>query len=157
MNWAPRHTRLLLIVLVLLGAGSAVGLTLLGLKQNVTYFFSPTDIAEKADMLLSENRVIRIGGMVEEGSIVKSGADGLDLHFTVTDYNQTLRVEYHGLPPDLFRAGQGVVAEGKLKEKGLFKAATLLAKHDENYMPPEVAKSLHKRPVGENQPTEKRQ
>lgn len=144
-SWQPRHTRLLVVVFILCGVAAATGLTLMGLAQNVTYFHSPSDVKAKAETLLKEGKVIRIGGLVEKGSVRKEGEGGLDMTFIVTDLQETLTVHYHGLPPDLFRDGQGIVAEGLLQDDGAFVAKTLLAKHDENYMPPEVAKSLHKK------------
>ncbi len=138
-HWQPRHTRLLLVALALASAGIAAALVLAGLSQKVTYFYAPADIAAKSEQLLAEGKNIRLGGMVEKGSVKK---DGLLLRFRVTDFAETLEVSYEGQPPDLFREGQGVVAEGVLQDAGHFKAHTLLAKHDEKYMPPEVARSL---------------
>lgn len=141
MNWQPRHTRMLLVVFALLCAGVAVALVLVGLKQNVTYFYAPADVAAKEAQLLAENKNIRLGGMVEKGSVVR---DGLKMEFVVTDYKDSVKVFYEGVPPDLFREGQGVIAEGHLLDAHRFSAHTLLAKHDEKYMPPEVAKALKK-------------
>jgi cytochrome c-type biogenesis protein CcmE len=149
MSWQPRHTRLVIILTVLLCAGAAAALTLAGLSQKVTYYYSPSDIKAKAMGLLVEKKNIRLGGLVEEGSIKREGEKGLDLTFTVTDLKETMRVVYHGIPPDLFRDRQGVVAEGYIQDADTFIAHTLLAKHDENYMPPEVAKSLKKNGAGE--------
>lgn len=141
MNWQPRHTRMLLVGFALICAAVAVTLVLMGLKQNVTYFYAPADIVAKQAQLLAENKNIRLGGMVEKGSVKR---DGLKMEFTVTDYKDTVRVSYEGVPPDLFREGQGVIAEGHLLDAHTFAAHTLLAKHDEKYMPPEVAKALKK-------------
>ena len=121
--------------LALLGVASA--LVLSAFNDNIVFFYSPSDIAAKQ---VPDGRAIRIGGLVETGS-VKRESDGVTLDFKVTDGNTALLVAYKGDVPDLFREGQGVVAEGKL-ERGLFRASTVLAKHDENYMPPEVVDAL---------------
>ncbi len=133
----PRHKRLAIIV------SAVIGLTLGGLfvmnafRSNLVFFFSPTEIlAGKAPT----DRIFRLGGMVENGSVRKS-PDGLKSDFVVTDMNRRIEVHYEGLLPDLFREGQGVVAQGKL-EGGRFIAREVLAKHDEKYMPPEAAKAL---------------
>ena len=107
------------------------------LEKNVVYFFSPTEIYNKAN--ISFNKKIRIGGLVKEGSISKNGKT---INFIVTDLNNEIVVSYNGLVPNLFAEGKGVVAEGKLKDKKYFVADKILAKHDENYMPPEVSKAL---------------
>lgn len=111
----------------------AVGLILYGFQENITFFYTPSDLALKT---LPPQQRIRLGGMVEQGSVQR---DGVNLTFTVTDYKQAMRVNFQGIAPDLFREGQGVVAEGYVTAPGIFKATTLLAKHDENYMPPELA------------------
>jgi len=107
------------------------------LEKNVVYFFSPTEIYNKAN--ISFNKKIRIGGLVKEGSISKNKKT---INFIVTDMNNEIVVSYNGLVPNLFAEGKGVVAEGKLKDKKYFVADKILAKHDENYMPPEVSKAL---------------
>jgi len=140
----PKYKRLLFIGLITACLAAALALALLGLRQNVTYFYTPSEILEKRAELIKENKYVRLGGMVEKGSVRKTGKDGLDLSFTVTDFKQSVKVRYHGLPPDLFRDGQGVVAEGHLTEANRFEATTLLAKHDEKYMPPEISKALNK-------------
>ncbi len=117
-------------------------LVLFALRDSVVFFHTPSDVAEKK---IGANQRIRLGGLVAEGS-VKRGA-GATVGFAVTDTLKTINVSYTGLLPDLFREGQGVVAEGKLDAAGLFVADSVLAKHDENYMPPEVAKSLKERGV----------
>lgn len=129
--------------LYMLGAGVAVlavatTLVLLAFRENLVFFYSPTDIVEKG---VPPDRRIRIGGLVEAQSVKR---DGLRTEFRITDTANTLRVVYTGLLPDLFREGQGVVAHGKLDRGGLFVADEILAKHDENYMPPEVADALKK-------------
>lgn len=143
-SWQARHTRLTVILGVVAGVSLAVGLALMGLSQNVTYFYAPADVLAQQDKLLKEQKTIRIGGLVEAGSIQHVDGKPLEITFVVTDLKDTLRVNYTGIVPDLFRDGQGVVAEGKLSAAGQFTAQTLLAKHDEKYMPPQVAKALEK-------------
>jgi len=135
-----RRQRLMLVLLGLLGIGIAVGLSLNVFRDNIVFFFSPTQV------LASEaprDRTFRLGGLVEEGSI-KREDDGLTVHFVVTDTAKNIPVTYKGILPDLFREGQGVVAQGRLGDGGTFMASEVLAKHDENYMPPEVADALKK-------------
>ncbi|MEQ9144392.1 MAG: cytochrome c maturation protein CcmE [Parvibaculaceae bacterium] len=117
--------------------GLAVGLVLFALRDNIVFFYSPSDIAEQD---VAPGTRMRVGGLVVEDSIVR--AEGARVAFDVTDFGETLSVTYVGLLPDLFREGQGVVAEGVLQSDGTFAADTVLAKHDENYMPPEVADAL---------------
>jgi cytochrome c-type biogenesis protein CcmE len=117
--------------------GLAVALVLVALRDTIVFFHTPSDIAEKG---IAVGQRFRLGGLVAEGSITR-GADG-DVTFVVTDTVQTLPVRYRGVLPDLFREGQGVVAEGKLVAPALFQADSVLAKHDETYMPPEVASAL---------------
>ena len=114
-------------------------LTLKSLQDNVVYFLSPTEIYNKSD--ISFNKKIRVGGLVKIGSIDK---DGSMINFIITDLKKEIVVSYDGVVPNLFSEGKGVVAEGKLKDKKYFIADTILAKHDENYMPPEVYKALEK-------------
>ncbi len=135
-----KQQRIFAIVLVLLGAATAVGLSLLALKENVTYFYYPSDIAEEKKEI-PRNRDFRMGGLVVDGSVEKSGEV---TRFIITDTVHTLTVTYTGILPDLFREGQGIIATGRMNAEGIFAAETLLAKHDENYMPPEVAKALEK-------------
>ncbi len=129
-----------LVLLALGGLGGAVALVLMALEENIVFFYSPTELVEKD---IDPGRRLRIGGLVEEGSVVRGGADGL-IAFRVTDLSESVPVRYRGLLPDLFREGQGVVAEGMLGADGTFEASTILAKHDETYMPPEVAEALKK-------------
>ena len=139
----PRKKRMLTIAGLLAGMALATGLILKSFEENLMYFFSPSDVAAgKAP----DGREFRIGGMVEKGS-VKRAADSLEVSFTLTDYAQQTRVRYTGILPDLFREGQGIVAHGKLNANGDFIAREVLAKHDENYMPPEVAASLKATPA----------
>lgn len=116
----------------------AAALILAAFEDNLVFFYSPTDLQTKE---VSTDQRIRIGGLVEEGSLMKDGETSL---FVVTDMDNTIPVKFVGLLPDLFREGQGVIAEGTLAETGTFMATDVLAKHDENYMPPEVADALKK-------------
>ena len=134
----PKRKRLWLVVGSLAVLGFAATLVLTALNDNIVFFYSPTQIAEKQ---IPPERRFRMGGLVEAGSVKKS-ADGQETRFRVTDTNKTVDVVYRGLLPDLFREGQGVVAEGSLGSDGVFVAREVLAKHDENYMPPEVAKAI---------------
>ncbi len=136
--------RLQALTLGLLGIGVATALALSAFQDNVTYFYSPSDIA--ADKI-GPGHNFRLGGMVETGSVQHEGDQ--TTVFRVTDTAQTIGVTYRGQLPDLFREGQGVVAEGKLGTNGVFVASEVLAKHDEKYMPPEVAKALKR--AGEQQ------
>ncbi|TAJ35655.1 MAG: cytochrome c maturation protein CcmE [Reyranella sp.] len=134
----PKRKRLWLVVSSLAVLGFAATLVLTALNDNIVFFYSPTQIAEKQ---IPPERRFRMGGLVEAGSVQKS-ADGQTTRFRVTDTNKTVDVVYRGLLPDLFREGQGVVAEGSLGADGVFVAREVLAKHDETYMPPEVAKAI---------------
>ena len=133
-----KHKRLTFVVVALGLLGVAAGLVLSALEENIVFFYSPTDITEKN---VAEGRRIRLGGLVEEGSVKK--ARGAVVNFRVTDLMTAIPVTYKGLLPDLFSEGQGVVAEGTL-QGGVFRAEEVLAKHDETYMPPEVADALKK-------------
>lgn len=134
----PRRRRLLWVLAGVALVGLAVTLVLRALDANVMFFYSPSQIhAGEAP----QGAAFRIGGLVEVGSLQRS-ADGLQVQFMVTDEVQRVPVRYQGLLPDLFREGKGVVASGKLQANGLFEASEVLAKHDENYMPPEAAKAL---------------
>ncbi len=135
---AKRKRRLILSGLLLVGIGTAVTLTLLALNKNINLFYTPTQV--KAGEAPT-SQPIRIGGLVEEGSVGRD-KKGLTVHFKVTDTAETVAIEYTGILPDLFREGQGIVAQGRLNNQGIFIADTVLAKHDENYMPPEVANAL---------------
>lgn len=134
-----KNRRAIFILTGLAILGLAVGLVLYAMRDNIVFFYSPSDIAQKA---IAPDTRIRIGGMVEEGTLKHSGP--ATISFNVTDFAKTVTVTYTGILPDLFREGQGVVAEGKLQPDGTFVADTVLAKHDEKYMPPEVAESLKK-------------
>ena len=132
----PKRKRLYLLLGSLGVLGVAAALVLSALNDNLVFFYSPTQMAEKH---IAPDRRFRLGGLVEAGSVKKSGQE---VRFSVTDTHKTVQVVYRGLLPDLFREGQGVVAEGSLGADGVFLARDVLAKHDENYMPPEVAKAI---------------
>jgi len=134
----PRRRRLFLVLGVLAGVAIAGVLTLQAFRENVMFFFDPSQIA-KGEAPAGER--FRLGGMVEEGSVVRSPGS-LQVQFIVTDFQQSVPVHYTGVLPDLFREGQGVVAHGRLGADGVFTADEVLAKHDETYMPPEVSRSL---------------
>jgi cytochrome c-type biogenesis protein CcmE len=133
-----RKKRLFIILAILAGVGIAVALALSALQQNINLFYTPTQIANGE---APQDTRIRAGGMVEKGSVQRSG-DSLDVQFVVTDFAKSVTIRYHGILPDLFREGQGIVALGKLNADGVLVADEVLAKHDENYMPPEVTKAL---------------
>lgn len=133
---SPKRKRLWLLLASLCVLGAAATLVLTALNDNIVFFYSPTQVAEKKP---GPDRRFRLGGLVEAGSVQKNGQE---VRFTVTDTARTVKVVYRGLLPDLFREGQGVIAEGLLGADGVFVAKEVLAKHDENYMPPEVAKAL---------------
>lgn len=130
-----KRARLYLVVLLLATTAGAAALALTALKENVSYFRTPTEVATGAFPEKTKGRGFRLGGMVEQGSVSRAGAA---IDFRVTDFKNSVTVHYAGTVPDLFREGQGVVAEGKIDGMGVFQARTLLAKHDEKYMPPEI-------------------
>ena len=135
-----KRQRLVLLVVALLLLGGASTLVLMALSDSVAFFASPSDIAAgKVD----RDRRFRLGGLVVEGSVQRGGEDGLVM-FALTDQANVVQVRYQGLLPDLFREGQGIVAQGVLGQDGVFVASEVLAKHDETYMPPEVAEALKK-------------
>ncbi|MFK8012529.1 MAG: cytochrome c maturation protein CcmE [Marinicellaceae bacterium] len=133
-----RKKRLMGVVLVLMGVGIATALFLTAFEENILFYKSPTEI-HQGDYPQARN--FRVGGMVKKGSINKS-TTSLDVEFYVTDYAKEVKVKYNGLLPDLFRDEQGMIAIGHLDKSGVFQADEILAKHDEKYMPPEVAASL---------------
>lgn len=135
-----RKKRLLIILGLLAGVAVAVGLALSALQQNINLFYNPTQIAAGE---APQDARIRAGGMVKEGSVKRTG-DSLDVEFVVTDYAADVTIRYRGILPDLFREGQGIVALGRLNADGVLVADEVLAKHDENYMPPEVTQALEK-------------
>ena len=133
-----KRQRLLLVVAAVVLLGGATGLVLLALSDSIAFFVTPSDIAaHKVDV----DRRFRLGGLVVPGSVERSGGDGT-VAFALSDQVHQVRVRYRGLLPDLFREGQGIVAQGRLASDGVFVADEVLAKHDENYMPPEVANAL---------------
>ncbi len=136
----PRHKRIAAIALGVVALGVAAALVLSAFQKNLVFFFTPSQIASNE---APQGRTFRIGGMVEKGS-VRRQADGVTVQFTVTDTAKSIPVTYRGQLPDLFREGKGVVAQGQLGADGVFRANEVLAKHDENYMPPEAAEALKK-------------
>ena len=134
----PRHKRLALIFTGLAGLGIATALVLNAIQSNLVFFFSPTQVAAREAPV---QKTFRVGGLVEQGSL-KREDDGLTVRFVVTDLAHTVPVIYTGILPDLFKEGKGVVAQGRLGAEGIFHADQVLAKHDENYMPPEAADAL---------------
>lgn len=136
----PRQKRFAFIAAGVVGIGIAATLVLFAFQQNMMFFFSPSQVAAKEAPVA---KAFRLGGMVKEGSVQRQ-SDGLTVAFTVTDNAEEVTVMYTGILPDLFKEGQGVVAQGKLDGQGVFVADEVLAKHDETYMPPEVAKALEK-------------
>jgi cytochrome c-type biogenesis protein CcmE len=137
----PRQKRFVYIVIAIAAVGLAVGLVLNALKDNVSLYFTPTQVYNKE---VPQDRSFRIGGLVEAGSLKREGGDGLTVHFVITDLKKSLPVIYKGILPDLFKEGKGVVAQGKMEADGIMHASEVLAKHDENYMPPEAADALKK-------------
>ena len=133
-----RKQRLYALIAVLIGSLLATWFVVSALSENMNLFYSPSEIL---GVDIDENVIIRAGGMVKQGSIEKS-KDSLSVRFTVTDYQNELIINYEGILPDLFDENAGVVVRGNLKTDGTFKAIEVLAKHDENYMPPEVAKLI---------------
>ena len=137
----PRQRRMSLVAGIVVGVGIAGALALSAFRSNVTFFFDPTAVAAGQ---VKNGEHFRLGGMVTQGS-VKRTPGSLEVHFVVTDFKHDVPVTYSGVLPDLFREGTGVVAHGSMQSDGTFKADEVLAKHDEKYMPPEVAKSLKRR------------
>lgn len=136
----PRQKRFVLIGLGLVALAVAAVLVLNAFQSNLVFFFTPTQVANGE---VPQGRSFRIGGMVEQGSLTREG-DGLTVHFIVTDMAKRVPVSFKGILPDLFKEGKGAVAQGQLGADGTFIASEVLAKHDENYMPPEVAEALAK-------------
>jgi cytochrome c-type biogenesis protein CcmE len=141
-----RKKRLFLISLMVAGVGVGVYFALKSLDENIMFFFTPSEVSEgKAP----DNKLFRMGGMVVEGSVSRPG-DGITVQFDLTDNEKQVTVRYAGILPDLFREGQGIIANGKLDDKGDFIAQEVLAKHDEEYMPPELA-GMHKKEEGQSE------
>lgn len=131
-----RQRKLVMLVIIMFILAVVAALVLYALGQNISLFYTPTQIATGSAPL---HRAIRAGGMVVKGSLIRHD---LDVQFKITDFKHTVQVNYHGILPDLFREGQGIVAQGQLIDNHQFKALEVLAKHDENYMPPEVKDAL---------------
>jgi cytochrome c-type biogenesis protein CcmE len=140
----PRRRRMVLVGLVVLGVGAATAFALTAFQDNLLYFYSTSDVI---DGKVPPDRTFRIGGMVTQGSVQRQPGS-LEVRFVLTDYAKDVTVSYSGVLPDLFREGQGIVARGHMAGEGLFVAEEVLAKHDEKYMPPEVADSLKKQHEG---------
>jgi cytochrome c-type biogenesis protein CcmE len=134
----PRHKRITAIAVGVAALGIAAALVLAAFQKNLVFFFTPSQVAANE---APQGRSFRIGGMVVPGSLKR---EGVNVEFTVTDTAKSMRVTYRGQLPDLFREGKGVVAQGQLGADGLFRASEVLAKHDENYMPPEAADAVKK-------------
>jgi cytochrome c-type biogenesis protein CcmE len=134
----PRHKRAAIVVGVLAAVGVAVGLVLNAFNSNLVFFYTPTQVASKE---APQGRTFRVGGLVQAGSVTR---DGVTVRFVVTDTAKNVPVKYEGVLPDLFKEGKGVVAQGQLGGDGTFVAREVLAKHDENYMPPEAADAVQK-------------
>ena len=134
----PRHKRIAAIVAGVAALGIATALVLGAFQKNLVFFFTPSQVAANE---APQGRTFRIGGMVEKGSVKRQG-DGVTVQFNVTDTAKTMPVTYRGPLPDLFKEGKGVVAQGQLGADGVFRASEVLAKHDENYMPPEAAEAV---------------
>lgn len=141
----PRNRRLALVVAGVTALGVTAALVLNAFQSNLVFFFSPSQVAANEAPV---NKTFRIGGMVESGS-VKRLPDGVTVQFVVTDTAKKIPVQYKGILPDLFREGKGVIAQGRLESDGMFRAQEVLAKHDENYMPPEAADAIAKAQKGE--------
>ncbi|MEE4378648.1 MAG: cytochrome c maturation protein CcmE [Candidatus Competibacteraceae bacterium] len=133
-----RRKRLTFVLIIVLGVGVAASLTLYALQQNINLFYSPSQIAAGEAPV---GRSIRVGGLVVAGSVARE-TESLQVEFALTDNQELIQVRYEGILPDLFREGQGIVARGRVTPEGVVQAEEVLAKHDENYMPPEVADSL---------------
>lgn len=129
--------RMIVVIALISGVGMALGLILFALKQNINLFYSPTQLVQEK---VPQNKTIRIGGMVVKNSLVRN--NDLSVEFVISDFQNQTKVKYKGILPDLFKEGQGIVAQGALDKNGEFKATQVLAKHDEKYMPPEVSATL---------------
>ena len=135
----PRRKRMIAVAAIVIGVGAATAVALQAFQENIMYFYSPSQISAGE---APTGRSFRLGGLVTTGSLQRTPGS-IEINFVVTDNAESIPVKYSGLLPDLFREGQGVIAHGKLTEDGVFVADEVLAKHDENYMPPEVAETLH--------------
>ena len=148
MMHPTRKRRMIGLIVILIGVGVASTITIYSLRQNMLFFVSPADIEEQN---LPMGREFRLGGLVVPGSLER-GSDGLAVNFDVSDGAETVTVTYDGILPDLFREGKGVIARGVLETQDLFVAREVLAKHDENYMPPEVAEALKEKGMHNKSP-----
>jgi cytochrome c-type biogenesis protein CcmE len=133
-----RKRRLYAVLSIIVGVAATIALALTAFQDNLLYYFSPSEVHAGE---VPQGRNIRVGGMVVEGSVNRPG-QGLVVQFVLTDYAEQVTVEFEGILPDLFREGQGIIAQGQLNQENTFVASEVLAKHDENYLPPEVADSL---------------
>jgi len=140
----PRQRRVTLVVGILVGVSAAVALAVRAMNENVMFFFDPTQVASGEAPI---DKRFRLGGMVRPGTVVREPGT-LEMSFVVTDFQKDVSVKYSGIVPDLFRENQGVVAHGRLGADGTFVADEILAKHDENYMPPEVARAIKEKHDG---------
>lgn len=138
VRMTPRRKRMVWIAAGLFALATAIGLVLYALSSNIVFFHTPSQVAARE---VPQGRAFRVGGLVEPGSVQRNG---LDVSFRITDNAHSVAVSYRGTLPDLFKEGKGVVAQGALVSDGVFKASEVLAKHDENYMPPEAAQALQK-------------
>ena len=147
----PRQRRMVAVGSVVVGISVAAYFALTAFQKNLLFFYTPTEVVSGK---VPAGAAIRLGGLVVDGSVARE-ADGLTVRFTLTDLSETVPVFYHGILPDLFREGQGIVAHGRMGQDRVFAASEVLAKHDENYMPPEVASALagKKLPFGKASPT----
>jgi len=136
---AHRQQKLAIVLFIIFGSALAISLVLYALKEGINVFYTPTEISEGS---VPDGQSFRIGGMVKMGSVIKQGLDGAEVNFLTTDFCNDVLVSFSGPLPDLFREGQGVVADGALDDQGVFQATQILAKHDENYMSAEVKASL---------------
>jgi cytochrome c-type biogenesis protein CcmE len=134
----PRQSRVIWVLSILVGVSAAVALAVKAMNENVMFFFDPTQVAAGEAPI---DKRFRLGGMVRAGTVVREPGT-LEMSFVVTDFQQDVPVKYSGIVPDLFRENQGVIAHGRLGADGTFVADEILAKHDENYMPPEVARAI---------------
>lgn len=148
-----KHRRIYFLLAAMMALAGATGLILAAFRDNVTYFYGPSDLHAQAPSV--GTRLIRLGGVVTLGSVQHDAAGAIT--FMVGDGKAEIPVSYRGILPDLFREGQGVIAEGRINAEGLFTATTILAKHDETYMPPEVADALKRAGTWRGKPAEPRQ
>ncbi len=135
----PRRKRMIAVAAIVIGVGAATAVALQAFQENLLYFYSPSQVTAGE---VPSGRAFRLGGLVTDGSVQRT-TGSIEVKFVVTDNAKSIPVRYEGLLPDLFREGQGVIAHGRMGNDGVFVADQVLAKHDENYMPPEVAESLH--------------